>query len=122
MIINVNGFRVRISESEVKYETDEKEVTRGHANVSLFQPTTDWVSLGEVSATVKLCDGDVFNEETGKKLVFNILQRKALNRFKRKVEIYLKNLVDKLYTVTDILQKLENTEDDMTSLFKTMSN
>lgn len=120
MFINANGFKVRIS--EVKYETDGKEVTRGHANASLFQPATGWVSLGEVSATVKLCDGDVFNEETGKKLVFNILQRKALNRFKRKVEIYLKNLVILINTVTDILQKLENTEDDMTSLFKTMSN
>jgi len=119
MFVNAHGFKVRIC--NVKYETDGKEVTKGHADVNLFQPELGWFHMGDVDATVRLRDDDVFNEETGKKLVFNVLQRKALNRFKRKVEIYFNDLVKQMFEVDSILQRLEYIEDEIKLEFNNIS-
>lgn len=111
MIVNVNGFKIKIC--NVKYETDDKEVIKGHAEVNLFYPRLGWLHMGDVEATVGRRDDDIFNEETGKKLVFNALQKKALNRFKRKVEFYFKDLVKQMFEADSMLQRLEYIEDEI---------
>jgi hypothetical protein len=118
MFINVKDVKVRIA--DIQYGTDGNSVTWGNANVNVFQPETGWTSLGKVTASVKVKSDDVFNEEKGKKLVFNVLQRKALNRFKKQIQSIEKIIIKQLSETTQIIEGLNNIESSLEDEFETI--
>jgi hypothetical protein len=118
MFINVKDVKVRIA--DIQYGTDKNSVTWGTANVNVFEPLTGWINFGKVTANVKTKLNDTFNEEKGKKLVFNVLQRKALNLFKKQIKRVEKTLIKELSETSQIIEGLNNIESSLEDEFETI--
>ena len=107
---------------DVHYGTDGQKCTWGTASVKVVDPQYNTTSrMGKVNAVVKLQDGDVFNKETGEKLVFNILKRKALSRYSKQLiqNLYLWN---KIRESTDqTLASLEHKQTELECEFESLS-
>ena len=102
---------------QIKYGTDGVYRSWGTA-VAWVGEGQDACEIGKVRAVVKLHKGDVFNEKTGRDLIFNVLRRKAIEKALHNAEATYTSLVFETAAIVGLINELDAEKQDLEADFK----